>query len=50
MLRRFQNFSVYLGNKLAKKPADNSAETFVYYARNGFDISQHFVKGYDLSF
>ena len=46
----FRIFQFILVISWQKKPADKSAETFVYYARNGFDISQHFVKGYDLSF
>ena len=53
MPRRFQNFSVCLGNNSAKKKkknAEDSAETFVHYIGNGFGIPRHFTKGYDLFF
>ena len=48
--RRFQNFSVYVGNTSAKKTAEDSAETFLYYVGNGFGMPRHFAKGYDLIF
>ena len=38
ILRQFQNFSVCLSNTLAKKIAEDSEETFVYYVGNGFGI------------
>ena len=50
MPRRFQNFSVCLGNTSEKKTAKNSTEIFVYYVDNGFHISRFLVKGYDLVF
>ena len=50
MLRRFQNFSVPLGDISAKKTAEDSAETFAYYINNGFGIPRHFDKSYDLVF
>ena len=50
MPRQFQNFSVWLGNTLAKITAKDSAETLVYYAGNGFGIPRNLVKGSDLVF
>ena len=47
---RFQNFSVCLGNTLAEKTAEDSAETFVNYVVNGFDIPRYFAEGYNLVF
>ena len=44
------NFSICLGNVLAKMTAEDSAETFEYYVGNSFDMPQQFVKGYDLFF
>ena len=38
ILRQFQNFSVCLSNTLAKKIAEDSEETLVYYVGNGFGI------------
>ena len=45
---RFQNFSVCLGNTLAEKTAKDSAETFVNYVVNGFDIPRYFAESYNL--
>ena len=50
MPRRFQNFSVCLGNTSAKETAKDSAETFIYYVGNGFGIPRHIAKGYGLLF
>ena len=52
MPRQIQNFSVCLGNALAKKKktAEDLAETFAYHIGNGFNIPQHFAKDYDLVF
>ena len=50
MLIQFQNFLVCLNNTLAKKTAEDSVETFLYYVGNGFGIPRHFVKGSDLVF
>ena len=47
MPRQLQNCSLCLGNTSAKKIAEASAETILYYAGNGFSICQHFAKGYD---
>ena len=35
---------------LAKETAKYSAETFVYYVRNGFVIPRHYTKGSDSVF
>ena len=32
-----------------QKTAEDSSEIFVYYVGNGFDMPQHFTKGYDLA-
>ena len=48
MLRRFEDFSVFLGNTSEKKKtAEESAETFVYRVGNGngLGIPQQFTKG-----
>ena len=42
--------SVCLSNASAEKPAEDSAETFVYYVGNSFGMPQHFAKDYDLFF
>ena len=34
MPRRFQNFLICIGNMLAKKPVEDSAESIVYYVSN----------------
>ena len=45
-----QNFSVCLGNALAKKTVEDSKDTFVHYLGNGFGIPRHFAERYDLVF
>ena len=35
---------------VGKKTVEDSAETFVYYVRNGIGIPQHFAKGCDFVF
>ena len=35
---------------VSKKTAEDFAETFLYHVSNGFSISQHFAKDYDLVF
>ena len=47
---QFQNFSVCLGNTLAEKTAGDSAENFVNYVVNGFDIPRYFAESYNLVF
>ena len=46
----FRIFPVCFGNMLAKETAEDSAETFVHYVRNGFGIPRHYAKGSDSVF
>ena len=50
MSRRFQSFSLCFGNTSAKETTEASAETFLYYAGNGFSTRRNLAKGYDSFF
>ena len=47
--RQFQNFSVCLGNKSAKK-LPKTQQKPIYYVGNGFGIPHNFAKSYDSVF